>query len=156
MNKVINIKQAIEISKKLKTQKRIIILVGGCFDILHIGHVKFLEQAKKIGDFLFVLLESDESVRNLKGKDRPVNSQKDRAEILSSLRHVNCVINLTKILKDKDYDDLVIRIKPNFIAITDGDKNHMHKKRQAEKIGAKIIALKRFKNKSTTKILNLI
>lgn len=156
MRKILNIKQVTSISKKIKNNGKTIVLVGGCFDILHVGHIKFLEQAKKTGDFLFVLLESDQSVKNLKGKNRPVNIQKDRAEILSSLRHVDYIISLTKILKDKDYDDLVIGIKPNFIAITDGDKNHMHKKRQAEKIGAKIISLKRFKDKSTTRILSLI
>ncbi len=156
MKKILSLEKAFKLSSRLKKQNKTIVLVGGCFDILHIGHIKFLEQAKKAGDFLFVLLESDESVRNLKGKERPVNNQKDRAEFLSSLRHVDYIISLTKILKDKDYDDLVAGIKPNLIVTTDGDKNYMHKKRQADKISAKIESLKRFKNKSTTKILNLI
>lgn len=156
MRKILNIKESLSISRKIKRDGKSIVLVGGCFDILHIGHVKFLGQAKKAGDFLFLLLESDESVKNLKGEDRPINNQKDRAEILSSLSHVDYIVILTKILKDKDYDDLVTGIKPNFIAITNGDRNHIHKKRQAEKISAKIIALKRFRNKSTTRILSLI
>lgn len=156
MMKIVNTKQAIIIADKLHRNKKNIVLVGGCFDILHTGHIKFLEQAKKTGDFLFVLLESDQSVKNLKGKNRPVNSQKDRAEILSSLRCIDYIVILKKILKNIDYDNLVIGIKPNFIVITDGDKNHIHKKRQAEKIRAKMISLSRFKDKSTTKILGLI
>ena len=63
-----------------------IVLVGGCFDILHLGHVVFLEKAKKEGDVLVVLLESDEKVRFLKGKGRPVHTQSERAEILSALK----------------------------------------------------------------------
>src|SRR3989344_3101733 len=132
MKKILNIKEAISISKKIQIDGKTIVLAGGCFDILHVGHIKFLEQAKKTGDFLFVLLESDESVRNLKGKNRPVNNQNDRAEILASLSYVDYVVILTKILKDKDYDNLVIGIKPNFIAITDEDKNYIHKERQAK------------------------
>lgn len=156
MGKILKIKEAISISRKIKNNGKSIVLVGGCFDILHIGHITFLEQAKKLGNFLFVLLESDESIRNLKGKNRPVNNQKDRAEILSSLMNVDYVVILKNILKNKDYDDLVIGIKPNFIAVTNGDKNYIYKKRQAEKISAKIVTLKNFKDKSTTKIIKLI
>ena len=60
MSRIINIKQAIALSKKLKSAGKAIVLTGGCFDVLHLGHIKFLEAAKKRGDYLFVFIESDE------------------------------------------------------------------------------------------------
>lgn len=154
MNKIITSKEAEEISKQLKKQGKKIVLVGGCFDILHVGHTRFLEKAKKQGDCLFVFLESDESVRNLKGDKRPVNPQKDRAQILSSLSSVDYVIILTRILKNFEYDELVESIKPNIIAATKDDENQDHKKRQAKKIDARLIfVINQIKDKSTSKII---
>ncbi len=151
---IVNINQVKKISNKLKNRKKIIVLVGGCFDILHIGHIKFLQKAKEKGDFLFVLLESDESVKKLKGSKRPINTQKDRAEILSSLKMVDYVIILPKLLKDGEYDKLIKSLRPNVLAVTVGDKNIKHKVRQAKITGAKVIpVLKRIKNKSTRNIL---
>ena len=74
--------------------KKITVLAGGCFDVLHPGHIVFLEKAKKAGDYLVVLLESDKKIRKLKGKGRPVHSQKERAEILSALKSVDSVVCL--------------------------------------------------------------
>lgn len=116
-----------------------IVLVGGCFDILHIGHIRFLKEAKKLGDTLIVLLESDQNIKKMKGGGRPVNSQKFRAEILEALRDVDSVILLPEIMTDKDYDDLVKKIKPDFIAVTKGDQGLQNKKRSAETVGAKVV-----------------
>ena len=66
MNKIVTLKKAVKISKKLKADKKTLIIGGGCFDILHLGHIKFLKNAKKQGKKLLILLESDESVRKLK------------------------------------------------------------------------------------------
>ena len=63
-----------------------VVLVGGCFDLLHYGHIAFLKEAKKHGDYLIVLLESDENVRRLKGEGRPFHTQKQRKEMLASCR----------------------------------------------------------------------
>lgn len=116
-----------------------IVLVGGCFDILHIGHIRFLKEAKKLGDTLIVLLESDQNIKKMKGGGRPVNSQKFRAEILEALRDVDSVILLPEIMTDKAYDDLVKKIKPDFIAVTKGDQGLQNKKRSAETVGAKVV-----------------
>src|SRR3989344_3259410 len=118
MNRIIKPKEAIRISKKLRDKEKSIVLVGGCFDILHLGHIKFLESAKKLGDILFVLLESDESVLGLKGKDRPINNQIERAQVLSSLSIVDYVVLLPLMKTDRDYDKLITYIKPAFIATT--------------------------------------
>ncbi|HKC15051.1 MAG TPA: adenylyltransferase/cytidyltransferase family protein [Patescibacteria group bacterium] len=153
MGEIISTKTAIKISSKLKNKKKIV-LAGGCFDVLHIGHIKFLEEAKTYGNYLFLILESDYSVKKTKGKNRPVNIQKDRAELLSHLDMVDYVIPLPKIFSDKDYDNLIMRLKPDIIATTKGDKNEVHKKRQVNKLRAKLIYIKKIKNRSTSRIIN--
>lgn len=130
-----------------------IVLVGGCFDVLHPGHVIFLEKAKKEGDILVVLLESDQKVRQLKGISRPVHSQKERAKVLSALRFVDTVVMLPFMKKSLDYDDLISKIKPDVIAATFGENNADHQ-RVASKVGAKLkFVTKIIGNHSTSKIL---
>lgn len=153
MKKVLNIKQAGKESSRLRKQGKSIVLVGGVFDILHIGHVKFLEKAKREGDLLFVLLESDESVREKKGKSRPLNNQKDRSEVLAGLSSIDFVVKLQGVLKDDDYDKIVKKIYPDVLATTVGDSYIFHKVRQAKLVGAKLkTVIKRVKNKSTTNL----
>ena len=77
--------------RDLKAQNKKIVFTNGCFDILHLGHVTYLKQARALGDFLFVGLNSDSSVKKLKGENRPIQTEKDRAEILSSLKSVDAV-----------------------------------------------------------------
>lgn len=69
-----------------------VVTTNGCFDILHVGHVRYLEKTKTFGDFLIVLLNSDKSVKSIKGPSRPINNEMDRAEILSALRCVDYVV----------------------------------------------------------------
>ena len=84
-----------EILKQIRSQCRksnkIVVFTNGCFDILHSGHVVYLEAAKRMGDILIIGLNTDSSVSRLKGKNRPVNSQEDRATVLSALRTVDFV-----------------------------------------------------------------
>jgi len=68
-----------------------LVLTNGCFDLLHIGHIRCLQHAKSLGDFLLVAINSDSSARRLKGAERPVNGQENRAEILAAIRCVDCV-----------------------------------------------------------------
>ena len=157
MNKIISVEDSIRVSEKLRQQGKQIVLVGGCFDILHLGHINFLENSKNLGDILFVLLESDEAVGKLKGKDRPINNQIERAQILSALSIVSYVILLPLMKTDKDYDKLITQIKPDFIGATQDDPNISHKIRQAKMIDGKVkIVTKRVDNKSTTKLARLI
>ena len=156
MNKIVKIEKAIKISQQLQKQKKSIVLSGGCFDILHIGHIKFLENAKKEGDVLFVLLENDDSVKKLKGKNRPINNQENRAIVLSALRSVDFIIMLTKIMKNDDYDKLILQIQPKVIAATNPDPHIEHKKRQAKIVNARVAYVtKKLYHQSTTSISNL-
>lgn len=155
MRKIINVEKAEQISKKLRHKGKRIVLAGGVFDILHVGHIKFLEAAKRQGDFLIVLLESDESVRISKGKKRPVNNQKDRAIILSALASVDFVVILNGVLKNKTYDKIIKQISPKILTTTAKDPGIKHKIRQAKLTGAKLIeVMKKMPNKSTSQIIN--
>jgi len=119
-------------------KKTTVVLVGGCFDVLHPGHVIFLGKAKRLGDKLVVLLESDEKVSLLKGKNRPIHTQKDRARILSALKAVDQVISLPFMETDAQYEQLIAKLRPDIIAVTDGYANVKHHRRVAETVGAKL------------------
>lgn len=150
MGKVISVKEAIMISAKLHEQNKTIVLAGGCFDILHLGHVEFLKKAKEKAAALFVLLESDEKVKQIKGENRPIHSQEERAKVLSALEMVDYVVLLPYFMANKDYDKLVISIKPDIIATTKADKYRKHKERQAKLLNAQVLdVIDRLPNKST-------
>lgn len=130
-----------------------VVLVGGCFDILHYGHIEFLKKAKAEGDYLIVALEPDESISNYK-KRVPTHNQQERAEILASLRYVDQVILLPLLKGFADYNQLVANIKPQVIAITADDPQINNKQKQADSVGATVtIVTPRLLNFSSTKIV---
>ncbi len=142
-----------EIILKEKQAGKVIITTNGCFDILHVGHVRYLEKAKSQGDVLVIGVNSDRSVRELKGNGRPVNTQMDRAEILSALRFVDyvCVFDETNPIS------FLSKIKTD-IHVKGGDYkiSEMIEKDVVEKNGGKIIVLDFVEGRSTTNILNKI
>lgn len=131
------------------------VLVGGCFDILHIGHVKFLKKAKGFGDYLIVLLEPDENIKKLKGIKRPVFNLKERKETLESLKFVDKIVIVPKYANHTTYDKLVFKIKPIVIAITEDDPIKDKKLIQAKSVGAKLKVVKKYKSHSSTKIIDM-
>lgn len=154
---ILTVDEAIDISKNLRTQKKKIVLVGGCFDILHVGHIEFLTKAKNHGDSLFVLLESDESIQKIKGQGRPINNQADRARLLVNIKMVDYVVMLPKSCTNDEYDDIIQNIAPALLATTQGDPKRKHKERQAEKIGAQVVDVVEYlHNQSTSKIAKLL
>lgn len=154
MGKVVTIKQVIQIAQGLINQGKTIILAGGAFDILHRGHVEYLEKSKQQNGILIVLLESDEGVRLSKGKTRPIHTQKDRAFVLSRLNMVDYVVCLPFFTKDKDYFSLVKKIKPDIITMTEGDPRRHEKELQAKSIHGKAKAVIQYRKLySTTDIL---
>lgn len=157
MSKILNIEQALQTTEELRKKNKIIVLAGGCFDILHIGHLIFLESAKKQGDVLIVLLESDEQITKLKGPNRPLNIQPDRARLLSSLIPVDYVIPLKPDMKDIDYEKIVTDIKADFIAVTKGDPYKKQKELQANKINGSVIEVTpAINDKSTSRLIELL
>src|SRR3989338_3572301 len=89
--KIKSIKELATITKKLKNTNKKIITTNGIFDILHIGHIRYLQEAKKLGDILIVAINSDSSVKKIKGPKRPLNNENDRAEMLASLQCIDFV-----------------------------------------------------------------
>ena len=133
-----------------------IVLTGGCFDILHIGHVKFLSEAKGAGDYLIILLESDQKVKKFKGRNRPVFIQRERAEMLSALGSVDLIVLLPMMEDDGDYLNLVTKIKPDIIAVTEDDP-HIEKKRgQAKEVGGELKLISLTKTFSTSKLAKIL
>lgn len=156
MKKMLTINQAIEVGKRLRQNGKSIVLAGGFFDILHIGHIKFIENAKKFGDYLFLFLEEDKKSR-IKGKNRPINSQKERAIILSALKDIDFVVLLKKMTNNDIYDNIISQIAPSVIATTYPDPAIEHKIRQAKLVNGKVeYVIKRISKYSTTRLANLI
>ena len=108
--------QSAEQLADLKLAGNIVVFTNGCFDILHAGHVRYLNAAKALGDILIVGLNSDESVYRLKGEGRPVNPAADRAEVLAGLKAVDHVI----IFGEATAEELIRQIKPD-IYVKGGD-----------------------------------
>lgn len=104
------------LAKRLKKEGKKVVFTNGCFDILHVGHVKYLQEAKSYGDVLIVGLNSDSSVRELKGPTRPVNLEEDRAYILAALESVDYVV----LFSEKTPHELIKNIEPD-ILVKGGD-----------------------------------
>ncbi len=105
-----------EIINQWKKEGKKIVFTNGCFDIIHAGHVDYLEKAKALGDVLVIGLNSDNSIRRIKGKDRPVNIQEHRKKVLEALKPVDLVI----IFEEDTPERLIKEIKPD-VLVKGGD-----------------------------------
>lgn len=120
-NKIISVEEMKNISRSYKERGIKIISTSGCFDILHAGHVTYLEEAKKFGDKLLIMLNSDLSVRNLKGEERPIVTEKERAIVIAGLEAVDYVV----LFDDLTPCRLIEEIEPD-IVIKGGDYEGVH------------------------------
>jgi D-glycero-beta-D-manno-heptose 1-phosphate adenylyltransferase len=109
--KILPIEQAVEVANTLKRQGIRLVFTNGCFDILHPGHTRCLVEARKLGDCLLVAVNSDRSVRALKGPERPIFSEDERAEILAALAAVDYVT----VFDDLTPLSLITRIQPHVL-----------------------------------------
>ncbi len=112
MNKLYALDHLSRLIQTEKDKKKIIVLANGCFDLIHVGHIRYLKEAAKKGDILIVALNSDSSVRKLKGKGRPVLKENERAEIISSFYFVDYVT----IFKENTVENILLTLKPHFHA----------------------------------------
>lgn len=108
--------QHIEEDLSLFRQNRKIVFTNGCFDLLHVGHIRYLKEARHLGDVLVVGINSDSSVRKIKGPSRPIQNEADRAEILAALSCVDFVI----IFEEENPINLIHKVKPD-ILVKGGD-----------------------------------
>ncbi len=109
-DKIKTIDQISRLAAKFRQENKKIVTTNGAFDIIHIGHTRYLRKAKQLGDVLVVAINSDNSVKKLKGDSRPINSEADRAEMLASLYFVDYVV----IFDDDNPLGLLAEIKPDF------------------------------------------
>lgn len=109
MGEVISRNEIKNLTEKLKKDGKSVVFTNGCFDILHIGHVRYLKESAKLGDIMIIGLNSDLSVKRLKGESRPINNESDRAELLSELSFIDYVI----VFEEDSPVNLLEEIKPN-------------------------------------------
>lgn len=152
MTRLVNAEELEALGAEYASAGKRLVLTNGCFDLLHTGHVRYLEEARRCGDALLVAVNSDDSVRELKGPSRPVNGELDRAEVLSALR---CVDHVT-IFTGKRVTEVIRLLKPAVYAkggdytpetLDPGEKGAL------DEVGAEIRILQLVPGRSTTAIL---
>jgi D-beta-D-heptose 7-phosphate kinase/D-beta-D-heptose 1-phosphate adenosyltransferase len=123
---------------RLRTAGRKLVFTNGVFDILHVGHVRYLDQARALGDALVVAINSDRTVRELKGADRPFMNQNERAEILAALRAVSYVT----IFDDLSPRALIAELLPD-VLVKGGDYalEEIHGREEVEAAGGRVLSL---------------
>ena len=134
----------------LRAHGQRIVFTNGCFDILHVGHVRYLGAARALGDCLVVGLNSDASVRRLKGPERPVNEEADRAEVLDALRAVDYVT----IFDEPTAEDLIARIRPD-VYVKGGDYtlDSLPEAKIVQQYGGRVAFVDLVPGRSTTKVI---
>lgn len=153
MGQVLKRENIAEFARNIQKSGKTIVATNGCFDILHVGHVRYLQKTKTFADYSFVLLNSDKSVRSIKGEGRPINNESDRAEILCALTCVDYVV-----LFDEDTPrDLLDTLKPN--VYTKGADYTLENLPEADimkKNGTRVEFIEFVQGKSTTNVINKI
>lgn len=142
-----------QLVENLKAQNKKVVFTNGCFDILHVGHLRYLNEAKKQGDILIIGVNSDSSVKRLKGETRPINNQFDRAELLCGLKAVDYAV----IFEEDTPEELIATLKPS-IHVKGGDykKENLPETKIVESYGGEVRILSFVEGKSTTNIVNKI
>lgn len=153
MSKVKQLEELRAIVVGLKDESKRIVLTNGCFDILHVGHIRYLRKAKMLGDILIVAVNSDESVRVLKGSGHPIQPEQDRMEILSALEFVDFVL----IFHEKAPDRLIRELCPD-IHVKGGDYEleEIPESKLVESLGGKTVIVEAIEGRSTTDIFRRI
>ena len=139
-----------EIRKRIKDEGKKLVFTNGCFDIIHRGHIEYLIQAKSLGDYLIVAINSDESVRKIKGSSRPINNEEDRMYVLENLKPVDFVI----IFKEDTPYEIIKNIMPD-ILVKGGDwkVDDIVGSDIVNASGGKTLSLKYVKDYSTTNVI---
>ena len=140
------------IRRSLKKQGRTVVFTNGAFDILHAGHVTYLEFARKQGDALVVGLNSDASVRRYKGDKRPVNPQADRAKVLAALECVDYVV----IFDEDEPAKLIAELLPDVLVKGSDWAHYVSGRDVVEKHGGKVVLAKLVKGRSTSDVIRKV
>lgn len=142
-----------EFVKKLHDAGKTVVATNGCFDILHVGHIRYLQKTKSFADYSVILLNSDVSVRNIKGEGRPINNESDRAEILTALSCVDFVV----LFDENSPAELLDEIKPDvYTKGADYNMDTLPERDIMIKNGIKVEFIDFVEGKSTTGIISKI
>ncbi len=151
--KIFNRNELATVLQQLKSEGNVIVTTNGCFDVLHLGHLRYLQAARQLGDLLVVAINSDASVRELKGENRPLIPKDERAEMLAGLECVDYVV----IFPELTPIELLSELKPN-IHVKGGDYKleQLVEREVVEANGGKVIVGLNVPGKSTTNLIEVI
>jgi len=154
-DKIISWEQLPAWRAQMRAREKTLVVTNGCFDLLHLGHVTYLENARNLGDALLVGLNGDEGVRELKGAGRPVNCETDRAAVLAALESVSAVC----VFKERTATLFLSQARPD-IYVKGGDYTlgtvNQEERRTVEQSGGKVVLIPFVPGKSTTALLEKI
>jgi len=142
-----------KVVERVKKEGKRVVFTNGCFDLIHVGHTRYLEEAKKLGDILIVAVNSDQSVRTIKGNKRPIIPEEERAEVLSALQCVDFVV----IFHEPDPLNIISLLKPD-VLVKGGDwgEDAIIGREVVESIGGKVVRIPEIKGASSSSIIDKI
>src|SRR5688572_14978774 len=148
--KILSIEEMLVERERLRAVGERVVFTNGVFDLLHVGHVRYLAQARALGDVLVVAINSDRSVRELKGPARPVFDERERAEILAALRQVDYVV----VFDDISPRNVITQLLPD-VLVKGGDYqlDQIHGREEVEAAGGKVISLPFVDGASTSRLI---
>ncbi|MER3429238.1 MAG: D-glycero-beta-D-manno-heptose 1-phosphate adenylyltransferase [Pyrinomonas sp.] len=152
-DKLISLDEARRVRAQMRAAGRRLVFTNGCFDLLHIGHVRYLQQARALGDALLVAINSDRAVRALKGPERPLMKEAERAEMLAALSVVDFVL----IFDDLSPRQLIAELLPD-VLVKGGDYklDEIHGREEVEAAGGRVLALPFISGYSTSALIERI
>lgn len=150
---LLSLETFLEVRKKIKNENKTLVFTNGCFDILHRGHIDYLNKAKVLGDYLVVALNTDESVSRLKGKSRPIVKLADRAFVIANLKAVDFVISFNE---DTPYEIIKAVVPDILVKGSDWKIDQIVGRDIVEKNGGKVIPIDYIDNYSTSSIIEKI
>lgn len=148
--KILSPDQLLGVRQALRAAGKSLVFTNGVFDLLHVGHVRYLAEARALGDELLVAINSDRTVRELKGEGRPLTNESERAEILAALRQVDYVT----IFDDISPRSLISELLPD-VLVKGGDYNldEIHGREEVEAAGGRVVSLPFIEGASTSAII---
>jgi len=151
--KIIHINKLDELGDSCRRDGKKVVLANGCFDLIHVGHVRYLTSAKELGDVLVVAINSDSSVSALKGHGRPFINESERAEILSAFACVNHVV----IFSEPNVENIIRALRPDFQAKgTDYTEDSVPERYVVKEVGGRVAIVGDPKDHSSTEMLTRI
>jgi D-glycero-beta-D-manno-heptose 1-phosphate adenylyltransferase len=150
IEKILSLDELLGLRKRLRAEGKTLVFTNGVFDLLHVGHVRYLAAARALGDALVVAVNSDRTVRELKGVGRPIINENERAEILAALRQVDYVT----IFDDASPRSLIARLLPD-VLVKGGDYglDEIHGREEVEAAGGRVVSLPFVEGVSTSSMI---